>query len=63
MSADNYILIDRKTFKVYDGCASNNYKGLIGQGITLDDAIDIAQDYERHLEEEGSCVEYGIRFK
>lgn len=62
MSADNYLLIDRETFKVYMGFASQEYTDvnkmhLEGQGQTLDEAIDIAQ---RILCEE--IVEYGIMF-
>jgi hypothetical protein len=62
MSADNYILIDRNTYKVYTGFASVNYRRLEdlhleGQGETLDEAIDIAQ---RLMAEE--VIEYGIYF-
>lgn len=58
MSANNYILINRKNFQVSvrdadtDGVLSK-----IGKGNTLDQAIDIAQRYQN-----SEIVEYGIQF-
>lgn len=62
MSADNYLLIDRETFKVYMGFASQEYTDvskmhLEGQGQTLEEAIDIAQ----HIQHE-EIIECGIYF-
>ena len=62
MSADNYILIDRKTFEVYEGCASTDHKSLIGKGKNLEEAVDIAQKYRVEVEIDGSYIEYGINF-
>lgn len=60
MSADNFIVIDKKTFKVYEGCASTGEKWQIGKGKNLKDAVKIAEDY---LETNGGYLEYGIFFK
>lgn len=58
MSANNYLLINRRTFKVFKGCADcENTKTQIGQGKNLEEAIDIA-DYYTQIHE----VEYGINF-
>lgn len=62
MSADNYLLITKKTFEVFNGCASNDYLQKIGQGKDLKDAIRIAEEYEEELWNEGSYLEYGIHF-
>ena len=62
MSADNYILIHRKTFEVFDGCASNTHIWLIDKAKSLEEAIDIAEKYENDLISEGSYLEYGIHF-
>ena len=56
MSADNGLLVNKKTFEVLE------YQGeggpwKIGQGKDLEEAIDIAQKY---CQEE--IVEYGINF-
>jgi hypothetical protein len=58
MSANTYIAIDRKTFKVYYCyCADNEFnpkkEKLIGKGRTIEEAIEIAEREES---------EYGIRF-
>jgi hypothetical protein len=71
MSADNYIYIDRKTFKVYEcvaSCVSDKYKNekdlvkkqctLYGQGKNLEEAVDIA---EKCADEYGT-IEYGVSF-
>lgn len=60
MSANNIIYISRDNFKVYyQGCADNDDLGsLEGQGKTIEEAVDIADDI---LEEVGE-VEYGIKF-
>lgn len=60
MSANNVIYIDRKSLKVYyQGCADNQDLGnCIGQGKTLDEAVDIAYDYLG----DGYMPEYGINF-
>lgn len=60
ISANNIIYIDRDNFKVYyQGTADNDDMGsLEGQGKTIEEAIDIAQN----LIEEYGEVEYGIKF-
>ena len=63
MSADNYLLIHKKTFEVFDGCASNNNIWLIGKGKNLEDAIEIAQKFEEDMIKDGGPpLEYGIHF-
>jgi len=63
MSADNFLLIHKKTFEVFSGCASNENIWLIGKGKNLEDAIEIAEKYERDMIEDGGPpVEYGISF-
>lgn len=62
MSADNYLVVDRETFKVYMAYASQDYASieqmhLEGQGKTLEEAIEIA---DKIMFEE--IVEYGISF-
>jgi len=66
MSADNFLYIDKKN-KVWDcvaSCVSKKIKdqklNCIGQGIDLEEAMRIAEKYEKHLEENGSYLEYGI---
>jgi len=63
MSANNFILINRKTFevKMCDADTGNGY--LIGKGKDLESAADIAQDEIDKLNQEGFDVEYGIRFE
>jgi hypothetical protein len=72
MSADNYIFIDRKTkpIKVWHCIASqisdnleDQKLSLIGVAINLDVAIDLATQFEKDLNAEGSYVEYGIAFE
>lgn len=63
MSANNQILIDRKTFKIYhvdvDIYAERGYKGKpIGRGKTFEESCDIANE----LLDEYEPVEYGIAF-
>ena len=58
MSADNYLLIHKKTFEVFNGCASNQNIWLVGKGKDLEDAIEIAEKYEKSI----GYVEYGIKF-
>ena len=62
ISADNYILICKKTFEVFDGCASNDNLIKVGQGKNLNEAIEIAEEFEQHLWGEGLILEYGIHF-
>ena len=56
MSADNFLYIDKKN-KVWDcvaSCVSKKIKdqklNCIGQGIDLEEAMRIAEKYEKHLE-------------
>lgn len=59
MSANNYILIDRKTLKVSMRDMDTDYKlQEIGQGRDINEAIDLAQ---KAIKEE--FTEYGIYFK
>ena len=62
MSANNQIVIDVKTFKVYeDICVDNLFRRedapIIGIGEDLVEAIKIAQKFIKE-----NIVEYGIRF-
>lgn len=57
MSANNYILVNRRTFSVsMRDAEEGKLMWKIGKGKTLDEALDIAQ---KTLEEE--IVEYGIQ--
>ena len=67
MSADNYLFIEPKTNKIYSCVAScigkslNKQKlSLIGRGKTLDEAMKIAEEYQKKTEDEGNYIEYGI---
>ena len=58
MSANNYILINRKKFDVsLRDADTGGLLSKIGKGNTLDHAIDIATKYQ-----ETEIVEYGIQF-
>lgn len=58
MSANNYILIDRKNLQVSIRDAETGaILSKIAKGKTLDNAIDIAMEYQ-----ETEIVEYGIQF-
>lgn len=59
MSADNCLLINKKTFEVKMTQGEESYEEgyLIGTGKSLEEAVDIAQKYE-----EEEIVEYGIHF-
>lgn len=58
MSANNFILVNRKTFEVTMRNADTGTVLIkIGKTKTLDEAVDLAENY---LEKE--IVEYGIRF-
>jgi len=63
MSAtDNYLLICKKTNEVFNGCASTDNLRKIGQTKTIEEAIELAEDYEEYLWSIGSYLEYGIHF-
>jgi len=62
MSADNYILICKKDFSVYEGCASNDNLFKVGIGKDLSGAVELAEKYEEDLFKHGSYLEYGIHF-
>ena len=69
MSADNYIYIDKKN-KVWDcvaSCTSHNLQDqkliCVGKGIDLEEAMEIAEKFEKKLEDNGSYLEYGITRK
>lgn len=58
MSANNFILINRKSFEVSLRDADTNaLLEKIGKAKTLEEAIDMAQEYQ-----EIEIVEYGIHF-
>ena len=57
MSSDNAIVINRNNFRV--NYCLGDYSEFIGQGKTLDEAIDIAQ---KKVDDCGGMVEYGITF-
>jgi len=58
MSADNYILINRKTFEVKELNASDGHIiRKIGKGKNLEEAVDIACE-----ETNTGMIEYGIEF-
>jgi len=60
MSANNEIVINTKTFKVYyKPCADNDAVELIGTGKNIKEAVAIAQTYTKY--ELGGLLEYGIR--
>lgn len=61
MSANNAILISRKTYTVYYvPCADNDFKEKISKFKSLEEAVDYAEKYIRK-DLDGYC-EYGIRF-
>ena len=63
MSANNQIIIDKTTFKVYhNSCIDNDYKELIGKGKNLDEAVGIADKFIKEELGGGLYLEYGIRF-
>ena len=57
MSANNFIKINRKDFTVSDCDAETGAGILINKVKTLDEAINIAQKYQKE-----NIVEYGIQF-
>ncbi|MEK7164270.1 MAG: hypothetical protein AAB768_03985 [Patescibacteria group bacterium] len=58
MSANNYILINRKKFDIsLRDADTGELLSKIGKANTLDKAIDIAQRYQN-----SEIVEYGIKF-
>ena len=57
MSADNYLLIKKKSFEVWLMCASTNTGYKIGKGKDFIKACEIAEKYEKE-----NLVEYGIHF-
>lgn len=60
MSANNYIMVDQANNKVYYGFYDCGKPDLIGQGESLEDAIEIAKKY---LQDECyGIVEGGINF-
>ena len=71
MSADNYIFIDRykKPIEVWHCVASqisDNIQDqkieIIGKTKTLEEAIDLAEKFEKEARADGYYVEYGISF-
>jgi len=62
MSADNYLLISKKNFKVMHMCASTGYGNVVYKGKSLEDAIEGAEKLEMKAIEDGYYIEYGIHF-
>lgn len=58
MSANNFVLINKKDLTISDCDADTGFGSKIGQGKTLDEAINLAQKYQ-----EQNPVEYGINFR
>lgn len=57
MSANNFILINRKDLTVSE-CNADACSGvIIGRGKTLNESIDLAREYQKE-----NTVEYGIQF-
>jgi len=69
MSADNYLYVDKKNrvWNCVASCTSENIENqkisCIGVGNNLEEAMNIAEKYEKELEKNGSYVEYGIHRK
>ena len=61
MSADNFITINKSNFEVRECCAScpENEGRLIGKGKTLEEAIEIYEQWDR---EDMFGAEYGVTF-
>ena len=57
MSANNFLEINKKTFKVRHLDADTNDGSDLGEGESLEEAIEIAEEYLKENE-----VEYGIWF-
>jgi len=57
VSANNYLSISKKTFKVRDLDSETGKGSDLGQGETLEEAIEIAEEFLKENE-----VEYGIWF-
>ncbi len=57
MSANNLIIINKKTYVVKEVDAETEYGHVLGKGKSLEEAVEIA---EKEMEKE--YVEYGIQF-
>jgi len=61
-TADIYILINSTTLEIYEGCMSTNDLKIIGTASSLEEAIQIAEEFEEKLLDKGICLEYGLFF-
>ena len=57
MSANNFLEINKETFEVWDKDIETLNGFLVGKANTLEEAIDLAEKYQRE-----EVVEYGIGF-
>ena len=58
MSANNFILVNRRTLEVtMRNMDTGTVSMKIGKAKTLDEAVDLAEDYQQR-----EIVEYGIHF-
>ena len=62
MPAETYLLICSKTYQIFEGCMSNNHLRTIGSATSLEQAIQMAEEYEEKLLDQGTCLEYGVFF-
>ena len=61
-TADIYILINSTTLEIYEGCMSTNDLKIIGTASSLEEAIQIAEEFEERLLDKETCLEYGLFF-
>jgi len=61
-TAETYILINSTTLEIYEGCMSTNDLKIIGTASNLEEAIQIAEEFEEKLLDKGTCLEYGLFF-
>lgn len=57
MSANNFIEINKETFEVWDKDIECDKGIRVGKGDTLEEAIEIAEEYMKE-----NIIEYGIYF-
>lgn len=55
-------MVSKKNFKVMHVCASTGYGVVIGKGESLEDAIRIAEEFEKQAIIDGYYIECGICF-
>ena len=62
MDKDIYLLINEKTFEIYQGDMATNDLLQVRKGKSLKDALRLAGEYEEELLDKGHCLEYGFFF-